>query len=421
MSLAKARKFEEFCCAFEQDPQANTAELAKRLGISVKSVERYRKQYYDVLNGDSFAGLENMPERAARFLIWLADHRLPVSHQAVELFCDSEFSMQSRMVQRMLEALVKRSLIKVNENGIALVQQAIPGLKLASDDLEQLAAFLEGPGKKGPLAVQLESVLAKIRLGIAGSATCRVIERARKRQTRILVKGPLSAERPEDAGMVELLTAMAEKGKRLLLTYASPQENQDLIIPTEPRGVVFNWLSGDWYLIGANWQTKQIEYYRFDRIHSFQELKQSVSSNNLYDVSAQNSKTEKGSVCSDNRLWSSNLQYAWAMENGPLQQVTVVFEDDFSVHDKVRHDVEGRASAVLINNDDGTLTLHDTVAGFGEFSRWLRQFGASVTVISPLELKTLIRDGALRKLQRYGAEPDQPVKPNKLPGGEKHG
>lgn len=399
MSLAKAKKFEEFCFAFEQDPQANTAALAKQLGISVKSVERYRKLYYDVLSGDSFAGLENMPERAARFLIWLSDHRLPVSHRAIELFCASEFGMESRMVQRMLEALTKRNLVKADAQGVTLAPRAIPGLILTSDDLEQLAAFLEGPGKKEPLASHLESILAKIRLGIAGSATCHVVERARKRQSRLLVKGPLSAERPEDARMVYTLADLAERGICLQLTYAAPYEEQDLIIHTQPRGTVYNWMSGDWYLVGDNCRTGNVEYYRFDRIRSFGELDQMASQEALQDGS----------------LWPPSLHNAWAMENGPLQEVVVVFGDDFSVHDKVRHDVAWRNSANLTDNSDGTLTLCDTVAGLGEFSRWLRQFGGSATVVSPPELRRLIGDGALRKLQRYGAKPAQPA------GGASHG
>ncbi|HBK69570.1 MAG TPA: hypothetical protein DEB05_08205 [Firmicutes bacterium] len=102
------------------------------------------------------------------------------------------------------------------------------------------------------------------------------------------------------------------------------------------------------------------------------------------------------------------LKFAMGSENGPLFKVVIRFKDDFNVPDKVKRDAALRPSASWQEEPDGCVLFYDTVAGLGEISRWVRQFGASAQVLEPPELCNKIKEGARRKLARYEREEGGP-------------
>ena len=73
MTAPVPEKFEEFCLEVEHSPDASLAEIAARLGFSVKTARRYQKKYEQILKGD-FIRIDDFSGRAIRFL-WLSQCR----------------------------------------------------------------------------------------------------------------------------------------------------------------------------------------------------------------------------------------------------------------------------------------------------------------------------------------------------------
>src|SRR5690606_34334651 len=97
-------KFEEFCLEFEQSPDASLAEIASRLGLSVKTVQRYREKYEQILKGEFFQ-IDDFSGRAIRFLLWLSRCRFPVSTERARSFFRTEFEASDKTFDRFLHRL----------------------------------------------------------------------------------------------------------------------------------------------------------------------------------------------------------------------------------------------------------------------------------------------------------------------------
>lgn len=85
MAAPVPEKFEEFCLEVEDCPDASLAEIASRLGLSLKTARRYRKKYEQILKGD-FIRIDDFSGRAIRFLLWLSQCRSPVSTAKARAF-----------------------------------------------------------------------------------------------------------------------------------------------------------------------------------------------------------------------------------------------------------------------------------------------------------------------------------------------
>lgn len=378
MALSRARRFQEFCREFETDPAVD-AELAKRIGVSVRTIERYRARYRRVTAGEET--LERSSDRAVLFLIWLAKLERPAARAEIVRFFAEQCGVGERTAERTMATLRAQGLLEKTPKGCSLGRGIMPRLNLTPAELEQLAAFIDGHGSKGPFARALESALVKLRLGVSGAAETRLLAKAGKRQTRILIKGP-GSDRCGPAAVMDSLVAAAEDGRFVEIEYQSPQVPERLRLTVLPAGLVYNWMLDAWYLVAENAGTSDVELYRLDRLLSCLP-RQGVASGSGAKIPAY-------------------LIQSWGTENGPAISVRVRFRPDFGVHDKVRRDAAARPSAILTEEPGGGLLFTDTVRGLGEFSRWLRQYGASAEVLDPPELLELLRAGARRKLERYG-------------------
>lgn len=375
-------RFDDYCRECERTPEASLRELAGRLGISVKSVERYRTRYNDIMKERDFPGLDDISGRAARFLIWMARHTGPVSSERARRYFQTELELNEKTIERCMKFLRDRGLIQAVPGGYVPGDAILPKLNLLPDELDYIAGYLEEFGRQSPLGPRLQSVLLKIRLGADTLNAGRLLDRAHKRQRRFMIKGPRTGENSRHLPLVDELLDAAEAGFLLSLEYVSPRTCETMRPVVQPRGVVYNWLTDAWYLVAINQDAKKTEYYRLDRLNSHQRVGEGVAA--------------------DSEAFPEHLSLAWGMENGPLYEVVVRFRPDFNVQEKVRHDLMSRSSACLTAEPDGSLIMMDTICGLGEFSRWLRQFGASAAVEKPGELRSVLLEGVRRKLARYG-------------------
>lgn len=384
LSQSKAKRFEEFCLEYEKTPDASAPELAQRLGMSQKGIQRYKKLYQQLMRGEDFSGLVNLHERAAQLLLWISRRRGLVPMEEVQCFVSDEFGLGEGMARRIVQVLEERGYVVRSNGGYMVGNSMLPDVPLSEEEWDYVARYLDIMGRRGPLAANLESVLTKLRLGMAVGSVSHVVERARKRHNRMLVKGPHGSDKRSMTRAEELVHASAT-GQRLTIAYRPFRAADALYLRVLPLGVVFNGHSDEWYLVAMNQDNYREEHYRFDRM------------TNIEGYGGTGEAIPMG--------LPEHFRHAWGIENGPLHEVRVLFHDDFNVHDKVRQDAAGRASVRLTRNPDGTLLFEDKVAGLGEFCHWLRQFGASAVPLDPPELCAVIRQGAERKLKRYGVDP----------------
>ncbi len=108
VTISRAEKFEEFCLEIEHIPDVSLAEVASRLGISLRTAQRYQKKYLQILQGD-FVSIDDFSGRAIRFLLWLSSHRSVVPKEKAKSFFTHEFIDGEKTFQRFINDL-KREL-----------------------------------------------------------------------------------------------------------------------------------------------------------------------------------------------------------------------------------------------------------------------------------------------------------------------
>ena len=381
MAAPLSEKFEEFCLEFEQSPDASLAEIASRLGLSVKTVQRYREKYEQILKGEFFQ-IDDFSGRAIRFLLWLSRCRFPVSTERARSFFRTEFEASDKTFDRFLHRLGQEGLIRETAEGWQLGEKILPRLNFSFAELESMIRFIQGYEAKGPLGPELNAVLAKLRLSMVNLSP-RLLERAAKRQARLVIKGPLCRQNGTAFRVMEQLTALVAQDQMVTFTYRCPQEpaSRWTVLPCY---VVYNLALDRWYLAAVNQTDGGAGFFRLDRMAN-------LTAGGRPPAGLDPAKCER-------------LTYALGAEDGPLCEVKIRFRNDFNVLDKVRRDASLRPTAQVQEEPDGSLLFTDTVSGLGEISRWVRQFGASAEVLAPVELRERIIAGARRKLSRYAAE-----------------
>ncbi len=381
MTAPVPEKFEEFCLEVEHSPDASLAEIAARLGFSVKTARRYQKKYEQILKGD-FIQIDDFSGRAIRFLLWLSQYRAPVSSAKARSYFCAEFETSEKTFERFISRLRREELIQETAEGWRLGKKILPRLGFTFEELESMIRFIQGYEAKGPFGRELKTALSKLWLGMA-QLSPRLLQRTAKRQARLVIKGPLCQQNETVARMMEQLTALVAQGQMATFTYTRPQEpaTRWTVLPCY---VVYNLALDRWYLAGVNQEDGEAGFFRLDRMAE-------ISAGGVPAPALDPAKCER-------------LKYAIGAEDGALYKVKIRFRNDFNVQDKVRRDTALRPTAKLQTAADGSLLFTDTVSGLGEISRWVRQFGASAQVLAPVELQKMIIAGARRKLARYEAE-----------------
>jgi len=374
-------KFEEFCLEVEDCPDASLAEIASRLGLSLKTARRYRKKYEQILKGD-FIRIDDFSGRAIRFLLWLSQCRSPVSTAKARAFFCTEFEAGEKTFRRFLNRLRHEELIEETAQGWQLGKKILPRLTFTFEELESMIRFIQGYEAKGPLGRELKAVLTKLWMSMTDLSP-RLLQRAAKRQARLVIKGPLCQQSAAVLRVMEQLAAFVAREQMVTFTYTRPKET-----PTRwtvlPCYVVYNLALDRWYLAGVNQEDGEAGFFRLDRIVD-------LAAGGALAPGLDPAKCER-------------LKYAIGAEDGALYEVKIRFGNDFNVQDKVRRDAALRPTASVQEEAGGSLLYTDMVAGLGEISRWVRQFGASAKVLAPVELQEIIIAGARRKLARYKVE-----------------
>lgn len=100
------------------------------------------------------------------------------------------------------------------------------------------------------------------------------------------------------------------------------------------------------------------------------------------------------------------LQALWGAELGEPVKVAVQFRGVPHVKEKVERVARTRPDAHLQGTETGDLIYTDVVAGLGEFSRWVRQFGRAARVLYPPELVAMLEGTAQAWVRMYARSPE---------------
>lgn len=100
------------------------------------------------------------------------------------------------------------------------------------------------------------------------------------------------------------------------------------------------------------------------------------------------------------------LSAVWGAELGEPVQVAVRFRGLPYVQEKVERVARTRSGARLEQTASGDLIYTDVVAGWGEFSRWVRQFGRAARVLHPPVLAAMVEATAQAWLEMYQRPPE---------------
>jgi len=96
------------------------------------------------------------------------------------------------------------------------------------------------------------------------------------------------------------------------------------------------------------------------------------------------------------------LDASWGIERGQRTRITVRFDPEAARFIRER---QWHPSQVLEEQSDGSLLAQFEVAGTGEVTRWIRQYGSHAEVLAPEWLREEMRRDAERMVGVYGRHP----------------
>jgi len=156
-----------------------------------------------------------------------------------------------------------------------------------------------------------------------------------------------------------------------------------------PLALVYFRERGEWYLAARQWlQGEKLSLrsntYRVDAMRSIEAI---YGSNFVYP---------------DDFRVEDLFRDAWGMATGsPSTDVTVHFENDFNVPDKVMKVAQHREHARVERLSDGSILYFDRVSGADEFRAWIRGFGSSAQILAPAWLRARQKEAVDRLVRLY--------------------
>jgi len=157
-----------------------------------------------------------------------------------------------------------------------------------------------------------------------------------------------------------------------------------------PLGAVYHWEKGQWYVIARNPRQRAIMTFRLSRFSAVQVGNETFERPEGFDL-------------------KDYLEKRWGISSDRETDVTVRFSETAwhrTALEKLQADVS-RRNCRLENCEDGTIILHDKVAGLSEFETWLRSYGDAAEVLQPGHLQKMLARTGSRMLQRYGIGGEQ--------------
>lgn len=200
-----------------------------------------------------------------------------------------------------------------------------------------------------------------------------------ERQARVVIKGVRPFyDTPETESKVAALEKAILAERRLHFRYRS-REGEEGDFSVEPYGLIFYWVWGFWYLVGA--AGGRLGLWRVDRILAWE---------------------EGGSfVYPEDFSLEERFADSWGVElDGPVVDLKIRFYDEYNVVKKVWRETAHRRNRRIVQ-EEGSILYFDRIRGLTEIAPWIRSFGSSAVVLEPAELREEMIRGARWVLERH--------------------
>lgn len=250
-------------------------------------------------------------------------------------------------------------------------------------------ALLDVVGRSPGGDMKLASACAKLRRCLSGSDD-EVAAAAEPGMGRLpgwrCVKGlPTLYTDAETEAKVSLLEECAQDLRPVSFVY----DRDGLRRVAAPLALVYFRERGEWYLAARQW---------------LQGGKLPLRSNTYRVDAMRNIEAIYGSkfVYPDDFRVEDLFRDAWGMATcSPSTDVTVHFENDFNVPDKVMKVAQHREHARVERLSDGSILYFDRVSGVDEFRAWIRGFGSSAQILAPDWLRAKHKEAVDRLVRLY--------------------
>lgn len=174
----------------------------------------------------------------------------------------------------------------------------------------------------------------------------------------------------------QITMAIAEKGG-ILVSYYSLHRDSEQARQIDPYHLFYQ--GGAWYLAGYCHTRGVVRTFRVDRIRTLEREGRTFTRPHNFSLHAY-------------------LGCAWGMMRGERQKVVIKFYPPAS---RLVAETTWHPTQKLTQADDGTLLFSADVDGMEEITRWVLTYGDGAEVISPLELRTAIKERLVGTLIRY--------------------
>jgi hypothetical protein len=152
-----------------------------------------------------------------------------------------------------------------------------------------------------------------------------------------------------------------------------------------PLTLVFYWRNSTWYL--AALKDTKVSLYRLDKIKDCQTV-------------GVVSEGECGKLIEEREVFKKRVQMAFGISFDMEIYVEVLFIDHFNVVEKAKEALSFSGGQFETYKDIGVI-FKGNISGAMDFLTWIRQFGSSAVILSPVWFSKKHEDSAIRTIRKY--------------------
>jgi predicted DNA-binding transcriptional regulator YafY len=292
-----------------------------------------------------------------------------------------ELGKSERTVYRYLESLSTELHMPVYcDQGAYYVSDRSVGSKLELSPKEVLAvrlALTSGPlNKSGPFSEHTISAWRKIESAVTADSLASVQSAVSKHAVYTPVVAP-SDITPDISGCI---ADAVERSRRVSIVYRSQQSGETRTLVIDPYAVVFR--RHNWYIIAFSHSHNRTVQLKLVRVVRANETGESFQTPTDFSIDSFYAKS-------------------WEIWAGPDEQIVRIrFSPRVApiIRENKRHPTQ-----VLEDTTDGGVILSARVSGTTEIAFWVLSWGSDAEVLEPLELRTSVKETAVRMSGLYSA------------------
>jgi predicted DNA-binding transcriptional regulator YafY len=299
----------------------------------------------------------------------------PLTQEQISEKLELRFDNCRSTVKSDLKKLVAKGFLAQEKEEYTLGEAMLPELNLSQEEGGRLLSYLiikqQIEGKNAAY-----SSLVHALAGSMGKNSRLSWQQARRTTQRICIKGKQLEQELRERAMAERLELASWEERAVELLYKGEVRR------VEPLGVVYSYHQDAWYLYAFCRKRQDRRIFRLEQIDELRVLEEEFSYPQDFDL-------KQTFACP----WGIML------DEEPVQ-VKVRFYDEFNVLSRLKREVADRTGAKL-TTEDGSVLYEDLVEGKNEFLVWVRSFGSSAEILTPVDWRDTLLDGVQEALSRY--------------------